>query len=215
MPFKISITIVSILMLVSTAFAADSGLTSKIQNKYDSIQSFSADFIQTLTTAASGEQEIRKGSILFKQPSLLRWDTVSPEKELLMVGKSYVWDYYPEDQLAMKYHAEQVFNSKTMIKFISGQANLAEDFVIENQGDDHGLIKLKLIPKEPEPGLVLGYVWVDSESSMLMKVLSVDFYGNGNEVDLSNINLEPKVSDSDFEFTPPEGVNIEDNTADN
>lgn len=210
---KISIAILSILLFASSVFAADtSKLTDQIQHKYDSIEAFSADFVQTLTTAASGQQEIRKGTILFKQPSLLRWDTVSPEKELLIVGKSFVWDYYPDDMVALKYHAEQVFNSKTMIRFLSGKANLEDDFAIENQGDDHGLTKLKLIPTEPEPGLVLGYVWVDPNTSMLKKVLAVDFYGNGNEVALSNISLKPEIAKGSFEFTPPKGVTIQDNT---
>lgn len=210
MHLRISIAIMSILIFASSAFAGD--LTAKVQQKYDSLNSFRADFVQTLTTAASGEQEIRKGTITFKQPSLLRWDTVSPEKELLIVGESYVWDYYPDDMLALKYRAEQVFNSKTMIRFISGKARLEEDFAIENQGTEDGLVKLKLLPTEPEPGLVLGYVWVDPETSMLKKVLAVDFYGNGNQVDLSNISLNPEIEQGAFDFAPPADVIVEDNT---
>lgn len=208
-----SVAVIAILFLCSSSFAADTTeMTTKVQQNYDSIKAFSADFIQTLTTAASGEQEIRKGTIEFKQPSLLRWDTTSPEKELLTVGKSFVWDYYPEDSVVMKYHAEQVFNSKTMIRFISGQANLNDDFNVENQGNDNGLIKLKLVPNEPEPALVLGYVWVDQKNYLIKKVLSVDFYGNGNQVELSDIKLNSKIPDSRFEFIPPKNITIQDNT---
>ena len=165
-----------------------------------------------MTNAASKEQDVRSGKIVFKQPSLLRWESVKPEQELLIVGESIVWDYFPEDKLALKYHTKQLFNSKTMIKFISGQAKLEEDFVVENQGDDNGLIKLKLMPLEPETGMVLAYVWIDPEKKMMRKVLVVDFYGNGNEVYMSNIEIDPAVDDSIFQFTPPEGVDVEDNT---
>ncbi|WP_432736262.1 outer membrane lipoprotein chaperone LolA [Maridesulfovibrio sp. FT414] len=211
MRFRILIIAISILLAFSSFAQADE-LTAEIQKTYDSIKTFKADFSQTLTNAASKEQEIRSGKIIFKQPSLLRWESVKPEKELLIVGESVVWDYFPDDKLALKYRTKQLFNSKTMIKFISGQARLEEDFVVENQGDDNGLIKLKLLPLEPETGLVLAYVWVDPIKKMLVKTLVVDFYGNGNEVAMSNIEIDPEVADSEFQFTPPEGVDVEDNT---
>lgn len=199
-------------MLSFSSVAVADDLSAEIQKTYDSIKTFSADFTQILTNAASKEQDIRSGKIIFKQPSLLRWESVKPEPELLIVGESIVWDYFPEDELALKYRTKQLFNSKTMIKFISGQAKLEEDFVVENQGEDNGLIKLKLLPLEPETGMVLAFVWIEPERKMMSKVLVVDFYGNGNEVSMINIKIDPDVDDSMFQFTPPEGVNVEDNT---
>ncbi len=211
MRFRILILVVSVLLSFSSVAVADE-LTAEIQKTYDSIKTFSADFTQTLTNAASKEQDIRSGKIIFKQPSLLRWESVKPEPELLIVGESIVWDYFPEDKLALKYRTKQLFNSKTMIKFISGQAKLEEDFVVENQGDDNGLIKLKLLPLEPETGMVLAFAWIDPDRKMMSKILVVDFYGNGNEVAMNNIEIDPDVDDSMFQFIPPEGVDVEDNT---
>ena len=91
-----------------------------------------------------------------------------------------------------------------------------EDFVITTQGPDGtagGLTKLRLVPKEPEPSLVLGYVWVEEGSGMIRKVLLVDFYGNGNQVELADLRLNPDLDDELFRFTPPAGVVVEDNTA--
>ncbi|CCO24637.1 outer membrane lipoprotein chaperone LolA [Maridesulfovibrio hydrothermalis] len=214
MHFRILILIISIMLSFST-IASAAELTTEIQKTYDAIRSFKADFTQTLTNAASKEQEVRTGQIVFKQPSLLRWESVKPEKELLIVGESVVWDYFPEDRVAFKYRTKQLFNSKTMIKFISGKAKLEEDFVVENQGNDNGLIKLKLLPLEPETGLVLAYVWVDPEKKMLAKTLVIDFYGNGNEVTMTNVEIDPEVDDTLFQFTPPDGVDVEDNTKNN
>ncbi len=211
MRLRILILTISVLLSFASLSFADE-LTAEIQKTYDSIKTFKADFTQTLTNAASKEQEVRTGKIIFKQPSLLRWESVKPEKELLIVGESVVWDYFPEDELALKYRTKQLFNSKTMIKFISGKAKLEEDFVVENQGNENGLIKLKLLPLEPETGLVLAFVWVDPVKKMMAKTLVVDFYGNGNEVSMTNIEIDPEVDDAMFEFTPPKGVDVEDNT---
>ncbi len=210
MKLRFCLLVMIVLLSLGSAAMAD-GLTSDIQKKYDSIKSFKSDFVQTLTNAASKESEVRSGKITFKQPSLLHWESVKPEPELLIVGESIVWDYFPDDKVAMKYRTKQIFNSKTMIKFISGKAKLEEDFVVENKGMEDGLIKLKLLPIEAETGLVLAYVWVDA-NKMLTKILVIDFYGNGNEVVLSNIELDPEVEDSFFDFTPPAGADVDDNT---
>lgn len=186
-------------------------LADAIQKRYDSLSSFQTDFQQELTNAASGSVEKRSGKIWFKQ-SLVRWETLKPEKELLVVGPQVVWNYFEADKIAMKYRANQVFQSKTMIRFLTGKANLKDDFKIEEQGTENGLTKLRLVPKEPEPTMVLAYIWVDPKTSLLGRVLIVDFFGNGNQVTLTGLVLDRKFEAKLFEFTPPSGVQIKDNT---
>ncbi|MDD4649006.1 MAG: outer membrane lipoprotein carrier protein LolA [Desulfoplanes sp.] len=193
-------------------FASASELTAKIQQQYTSLQSFQAHFVQKLTNAATHEVEVRSGMIAFAKPRNIRWETVSPEKELLLVGSDVVWDYFPGEEVAYKYAVEQVLQSKTMLRFISGEANLEEDFVIEDQGEDGGQHKVKLIPKEPESNLVLAYLWVHPDSHMLGKILIVDFFGNGNELELSDMILNGSIAPATFIFSPPQGVDVQDSS---
>jgi outer membrane lipoprotein carrier protein len=201
--------VVMILCLAPLTGSAEE-ISSHIQKQYQNLESFSSSFVQRLTNAATKEVEVRSGTITFAKPRKIRWETTEPEKELLLVGQDVVWDYFPEEQVAYKYAVEQVLQSKTMLRFISGEANLEEDFVIENQGDDNGLTKLKLIPKEPETNLVLAYIWVRPATHMLGKVLIVDFFGNGNELELSNMVMNSPLPLDVFTFTPPQGVQVED-----
>ncbi|GAU09204.1 cell envelope biogenesis protein LolA [Desulfoplanes formicivorans] len=200
---------VVMLCLVPLTGAAEE-ISAHIQKQYQDLESFSSSFVQRLTNAATKEVEVRSGTITFAKPRRIRWETTEPEKELLLVGRDVVWDYFPDENVAYKYAVEQVLQSKTMLRFISGEANLQEDFVIENQGDDAGLIKLKLIPREPETNLVLAYIWVQPTTNMLGKVLVVDFFGNGNELELSNMVMNKALDPAIFTFTPPKGVDVED-----
>ena len=209
---RIRLISIAILSLLLAGTAQANSLADAIQKRYDSMQSFQADFQQELSNAASGSVEKRSGKIWFKQPSLVRWETQKPEKELLVVGQSAVWNYFEGDKMAMKYRSNQVFNSKTMIRFLSGKANLKEDFKIEDQGTDGGLTKLRLLPKEPEPTMVLAYIWVDPKTSVLGKVLIVDFFGNGNQVTLIGLTSDKRPDAKLFEFTPPAGTQVKDNT---
>lgn len=199
-------------LLVMPVAAQANSLTDAIQKRYESVQQFQADFQQELTNAASGSVEKRSGRIWFRQPSLVRWETYKPEKETLVVGQSVVWNYFEVDRMAMKYRTTQVFNSKTMIRFLSGKANLKEDFKVQEQGNENGLIKVRLVPKEPEPTMVMAYIWVDPKTHMLGRVLIVDFFGNGNQVTLLGLTTDKRVEAKAFEFSPPSGVQIRDNT---
>lgn len=183
-----------------------------MQQQYEALTSFTADFVQTLTNAQTGEKEVRKGTIAFRQPALVRWDTVSPEKQLLVVGDKAVWDYYADEKAAYKYPTTDVLSSKTMLRFISGKARLEQDFYVTEHPEKDGLLEMELVPKEAEPGLVQATVWVTPGTYMLYRVLLVDFYGNQNDLSLDNLLLNPDLPRQGFEFSPPSGTKVFDNT---
>ncbi|MBI4804644.1 MAG: outer membrane lipoprotein carrier protein LolA [Desulfovibrio sp.] len=201
-------------VFAQAALAADiPALTDKVQKNYQTLSAFSADFTQVLVNAASKEKETRTGRLVFAQPALIRWDTEKPEKELLVVGKDVVWNAFPEEKAAYRYAVEDVLGSKTMLRFLSGKGNLREDFHIqEEQGAPEGQVKLKLVPREAEPSMVLAYAWVDSKSNMLARISIEDFYGNINDVTLANVKLNPSVPKDLFQYTPPKEYSIFDNT---
>ncbi|SOB57324.1 Outer-membrane lipoprotein carrier protein [Pseudodesulfovibrio profundus] len=213
-----------VLFATSPSWAAEvdaEAMPNLIQEKYENMDSFQADFVQELTNIASGEVDVRKGKIWFKQPSRVRWETSEPEKELLIVGPDFAWDYIEEDELAIKYSVESLLNSKTILRFISGQANLKEDFFVKTEWEGaeavrekwgKGNVILQLTPKEPEPGMVLAFIGVEPDTGLLRQVMIVDFYGNGNEVRLSGIELDVALDEDIFQFSPPEGVIVEDNS---
>ena len=201
-----------VLALTGSIDARADDLVAKIQSRYESLSAFKAEFTQTLTNKASGEAEKRKGTLHFMQPHLIRWETHAPEKELLVVGQDAAWDYFPDEDSVYKYPLSQVLDSKTMVRFVSGQARLDQDFLIERKGEEKGWVRLDLVPKEPEPGLVQASLWAEADTGLLRKVLLFDFYGNENELTVTSIKLNPTLSPSLFAFIPPKGVEIFDNT---
>ncbi len=199
-------------VLVPRAYGADENIAARMQKTYDSLQSFDAKFAQVLRNPTSGEEQERSGMLFFKKPNLVRWETTQPENELLIVGRTVVWDYFADEGVAYKYATDNVLESKTMIRFISGQARLDQDFWITPEGEEGGLKKLDLVPKEPEPQLVRAYVWVEPGTAMLRKILLQDFYGNENELTFADVRTNPDMPDDLFEFAPPLGTEILDNT---
>ena len=197
-----------VFVLTSVWCAQASDLSDQIQKRYDTLQSFKAFFLQKLTNASSREVQERLGSITFKRPRFIRWETTSPENELLIIGQDTVWEYFPEEETVYRYSVEQVLSSKTMIRFLSGEANLKDDFIVEDLGTDGDFRHLKIVPMEPEPNLVEGELWVRPGQDMLEKIKLVDFFGNINELELTGIEIDVTAEEKDFVLSPPKGTEV-------
>ncbi len=212
---------VFLLFFTGVATAAQSKtdpLVGELQATYESLDSFEAKFKQTLKNTATGEEEERTGMFFFKKPQLIRWENITPEEELLVVGKDIVWDYFKDEQVVYKYTVNKVLDSKTMLRFISGQARLDQDFYIKRETDPLAgeakskLVKLNLVPKEPEAQLVQAYIWVDPNTKLLRRILLQDFYGNENEMAFEDIDLNPVLPPELFMFAAPPDAEVFDDT---
>lgn len=173
-----------------------------------------ANFTQTLVHKESGSKQKRTGILSFKKPLLVRWETRSPTPELLLVGKDAIWNAFPEEEIAYKYAIGLAQDSRSIVRVVTGQARLDQDFTVEEEGKDGQLVKLRLYPKEPSQAMVEALLWVDPSSYLIRKIRAYDFYGNENEISFSAHNPSARLSDSSFSYAPPKDFVIEDRTKD-
>jgi len=201
--------LVAIVLACSGAAVAGESIIETIQSRHETIHSFRVEFIQELTVAASRESEERRGVLYFQHPGLIRWETESPEAELLIVGSKVVWNYFEEEEVAYRYAVEEVVGSATVLRILSGQARLDDDFFTEvDPNPETNDLVVHLRPHEPEPSLVEATIRVDPETFLLREVRAVDFYGNTNRVILHNLQLNLDLDPALFAFSPPDGVMV-------
>ena len=197
-----------VLIFASAAQAAD--IAATIQARYEKLRTFSATFEQTLTHKESGSVEKRQGNLLFQKPLLIRWQTDKPHEETLVVTHKEIWDYLADEEIAYRYPLELVRDSRTIIQVITGQAALTKDFDVKEAGQENGLAKLHLYPKEPAPQMVEALLWVEPSTGYIRRASIIDFYGNSNDVRFTQFKPDTSLKESDFTFTAPKGVEVED-----
>ena len=197
-----------VLLVASAAQAAD--IATTIQARYEKLRTFSATFEQTLTHKESGSVEKRQGNLLFQKPLLIRWQTDKPHEETLVVTHKEIWDYLADEEIAYRYPLELVRDSRTIIQVITGQAALTKDFDVKEAGQENGLAKLHLYPKEPAPQMVEALLWVEPSTGYIRRASIIDFYGNSNDVRFTQFKPDTSLKESDFTFTAPKGVEVED-----
>ena len=191
-----------VLLVASAAQAAD--IAATIQARYEKLRTFSATFEQTLTHKESGSVEKRQGNLLFQKPLLIRWQTDKPHEETLVVTHKEIWDYLADEEIAYRYPLELVRDSRTIIQVIT------KDFDVKEAGQENGLAKLHLYPKEPAPQMVEALLWVEPSTGYIRRASIIDFYGNSNDVRFTQFKPDTSLKESDFTFTAPKGVEVED-----
>ena len=190
-------------------------VAAKVQAAYADMQSFRAAFTQELLQRDSGVEQKRSGTLVFQKPLRVRWETDAPHAELLMVTDREIWNYLPDEELAYRYSRQMADDSRSLIQVVTGQSALDRDFDVEavqDKSDAGGLIHLMLFPKEPTTALTEAQIWIDPATSLIRRAMVMDFYGNTNTVELSDLRKNAAVSASDFTFTPPKGTEVEDHT---
>ena len=197
------------LSVAATAQAAPSDIVSGIKARYDKLQNFTATFEQTLTHKESGSVEKRRGSLRFRKPLLIRWETEAPTPELLVVTEKEIWDYLPDEEVAYRYPPDLVQDSRSIIQVLTGQSALDRDFDLKEEGREGGLRKIRLYPKEPTAQMVEALIWVENDY-LIRRADIIDFYGNHNDVRFVEFKSNSGVPVSTFSFTPPKGVDVED-----
>lgn len=184
---------------------------AQLKTTYAALQSFRASFEQTLTHQESGKKEVRKGTLLFRKPLSIRWETSEGTQELLVVTPSEIWDYIPDEEIAYRYPPDLVQDSRSIIQVLTGQAALDKDFDVTPEGRKGSFRVLRLYPKDPAPQMVEAQIYLD-DKGYIQRADIVDFYGNHNDVRFTDFNANARVRDQDFRFTPPKGVEVEDRT---
>lgn len=199
------------LLFSGTALAAST--TADLQRVYSGISAMRAEFRQTLLHKESGLREQRSGTLSFKKPLFLRWETKKPDPELLLVGKDAIWHAFPDEELVYKYSID-LAGSVSLVRIISGQARIDQDFDLEEEGREGDMHTLRLYPKDATQSVVEVLLWVDAANFMIRKLRVYDFYGNENEISFSRYETNVDIKDTIFNYRPPKGFEVEDRSKD-
>ena len=205
------IVLCGLLVFASYAQAADPAAEA-VQKRYGAIKTMKAEFTQVLEHQESGSKEERKGVLYFAKPLKVRWETLSPIPELLLVTPDAVWNAFPDEDMAYKYPADLSEDSGSIVRVVTGQSNLEKDFTIENKGTKDGIASLILYPQNPTTSMTEAELAVEVKTGVIRHVTIIDFYNNRNAITFTAQTIDPQLDEALFSFTPTKGMKVEDRT---
>lgn len=185
-------------------------LLKDVETKYTRASTLVADFTETSESAALKQTKKNSGTIQFKRPGKIRWETLKPDHNLLISDGKKFWFYTPPFDPTDPEDKGQYWErdaSKVQSRF--AQALLSGSF--SEQFKKHAMSVKQTAPSDflvtPKKGTAAtvqqATLHIDPKQKLITGISLVHRGGNKSEIKLSNIRLGQPLEDSLFHFTPP------------
>jgi outer membrane lipoprotein carrier protein len=182
-----------------------------IQQRYDTIGDFSADFVHAYQGGVLRKTATERGSVVIKKPARMRWTYVAPEKKIFVADGLRIYSYIPEDRQVLISPVPSEDDATTPAMFLSGKGHLTRDFTAAFPAAPDplpGTITLTLTPKRPEAEYEWLTLVVDRGTWRLRKLVTGDAQGGQSTFTFTNVRENTGVQDREFRFTIPKGVDV-------
>ena len=196
------------LLLAPSADAQDGdALLRDVQQTYDALESLQASFTQTVTSDFSSDTTRLEGRLVLKQSKY----RVETQEQVLVTDGTTSWVYTPADSQVVVNTAERDPSTLSPETFFT---NYAERYDVVNtrsarqDGTPHTV--LALTPKTSDTLFEDVTLWVRAGDPIVTRLQVTDRNGSTITIDLRDIELNPSLSDSVFQFEPPADVEVID-----
>lgn len=189
--------------------ASPDEVASALQKRYEGIRDFSADFIQTYRGGVLKTETREQGIVNIKKPGMMRWIYTKPEKKEFVSDGRKVYSYIPDDRQVMVADVPPADQATTPALFLAGKGQIVRDFTAAfDQNPPAGVVALKLTPKKQEPEYDYFIIMVDPKSLQLRGLATRDRQGGLSVLAFTNLKENTGISDKEFAFRVPRGVDV-------
>ena len=204
----------TILILPRTILAdiSDQQALDAIQNHYEKILTFEANFIQESYIRMMKQTQSVEGKVKIKKPGKMRWVYGAPEEQVLISDENTLWLYIPEEEQATKVPVESIYSSNTPALFLAGQGKLTQAFNVESVNQQKKKIIVTLIPKTTQESLARLVLFADKKNYQITESTVYDKLGNKTTIRFNQIRVNKKISEEQFQLNTPPNVEILDYT---
>jgi outer membrane lipoprotein carrier protein len=169
------------------------------------VKSLTADFEQKLWTADQRLLETDTGTLSLQRPNRFRWTYREPSELLVVADGRKIWMYDVElEQVTVAPLDESIASSPAML--LSGDRGVRDGFNVVDTDDRDGLDWVKLEPKAAGTDFTSVLIGFNGRVPQVLEL--VDRLNEITRIELSNVEVNPEIADTAFEFRPPEGVSV-------
>jgi len=210
--YSIFIFIASCCFLSSSLVDNVEEVTAQLQEKYDTLESFSATFTQILINKALNQTREEGGVLYIKRAGMMRWEYQYPEEKLFISDGRTIYWYLREEKMVQTLKLEDMEEEQTPLLFLAGKGNLKRDFIIEpsppGSTAPQGSYQLVLTPRRGRESYQKLILEVDAQSYQVRRMVLLDLIGNITEYRFSNIKENLNLPERFFQFKVPRGVEV-------
>jgi outer membrane lipoprotein carrier protein len=184
-------------------------LAQALQQRYQGIRDFSADFVHTYRGGVIRRQLTERGTMAVKKPGRMRWNYTSPERKTFVSDGTKLYSYIPDDRQVIVTTMPSDDSATTPALFLTGKGNIARDFTASYADTTTPAAPaLKLVPRRPETEYETLVVVLDPASLRITSLTTTDHQGGLSTFLFTNLKENRGLSDKEFAFRIPRGVDV-------
>lgn len=196
--------VIAALLLSSSLLHAGVAL-EQLESFIQDVDSFEANFEQTLYDSDSEPLQKSIGSIQIKRPGKFVWTYFSPEEQRIVADGARIWMYDKElEQVTVNTISDRI--AGTPLVLLMRAAPLEESFDIEELGSADGVNWVELTPKVDSSDFEQIFIGLNADGLAAMELR--DNFGQATQIIFSDFKAGVEFSDAFFEFIVPEGVDV-------
>ena len=179
-----------------------------VQRFYQTTADFQATFRQTYVYKVYGRTQVSGGRVFFKKPGRMRWDYDKPVPKVFVSDGQTLWVYEPQESQVFR-RSLRSSQLPVALTFMSGKGRLEDEFTGKLlSSTDEKTFLLELTPKKSAGDYQSLRLKVDRATFAVQASTVVDPVGNTNTVEFSDFKTNKGLPDKGFEFAPPPGVRV-------
>lgn len=210
-----------VLLLGTAAAWAGAGtnvseIAQAVDSHYDHLQTLQAQFTELYRGV--GMERTESGTLWLKKPGKMRWEYRSPKEKLFISDGKNAWFYVPGDRQAQRIPVKKLNDLRSPLGLLLGKTKLEKELqglsiAPDEQPATPGNVLLRGVPKglEGQVNQVLLEVTPDHQ---IARIVLDQEDGSTTEYRFSDQKANVKVEEKSFQFTPPPGVEVTENTGD-
>ena len=170
----------------------------------DGLTTMSAEFVQTVSNANTGEVLGAEGSLYLQRPGRFRWEYLNPRQVIVADGKR-VWLYDKElDQISHRSQESALEGTPALL--LTNDQPLENSFHVLDAGHRDGFDWVKLQPKLEDGEF--SEIQVGFSGDQMQRMDIVDGFGQVTQFRFLRMRRNPELDAALFRFKPPSGIDM-------
>jgi outer membrane lipoprotein carrier protein len=184
-------------------------LARSLQQRYAKVRDFSADFVHSYRGGALRTKVTERGTVAVKKPGKMRWTYTAPEKKTFVSDGFRIYSYIPQDRQVIVSAVPTGDEATTAVMFLAGKGDITRDFTASHvEGGPPGTWPLKLVPRKAERDYDTLVLALDPGTLQIRALTTTDRQGGESTFTFTNLKENRGLSDKDFVFRIPRGVDV-------
>ncbi len=204
------------MLAASISLAAQScdvhAISQAVDERYNHLHTLQAEFTEIYRGA--GMERTESGTLWLKKPGKMRWQYRSPKEKLFLSDGKDAWFYVPGERQAQRTAVKKLDDLRSPLAFLLGKTKLEKELQGLSLASDitpltAGNVVLRGIPKSMADRVSQVLLEITPEH-WIGRIVIEEVDGSTTEYRFSGQKEDVAVTDQQFQFTIPSGVEVID-----